>query len=1024
MKKRVMLILSCLFLSIGFILAQTTRISGTVTDKNGEAIIGASVVVKGTTIGVSTGLDGDFSIEIPDGKTTLVFSLVGMNTVEKTATPNMSVVMEDKTTILDDVVVVAYGTATKASLTGSAAQVKSEQLANASKEALDKALIGKTAGVRVSSNTGDPGAAGEISIRGLATVNGSSTPLYVIDGIPVEAGSEASAGLKSSSLLASFNPDEIETVTVLKDAAAAAIYGSRATNGVILLTTKKGQSGKTNITYNAQFGWTSMAVKQFEMASAKETVEYFHEGLANYYMRANPNLSYSEARELGVSGGQFTLNTFFEDPFGTTNTNWKKQVYGTGFSQDHQVSLSGGNDKTKVFASLGYNDTEGYVHGNNFERYSGRLNVDHQINQKFSTSFKQSISYRKDWGGRDQHDQAQGMGTSSPLSIMLSMDPTAKIYNEDGSINRNAAIGSSKVSNPLLMLGSSDEFIRVSTFRSLSNGDITYKILPELTLKTTAAYDYINSKTFEFWSPESVNGQSLGGLGYKYQYTKGTITSSTTLRYANTFGLHNIDVLGGFEVMNAKAETLTASSKQYSSGKYPELSVGQPYRTSSAVYRSALISYIGTANYNYDQRYYVSASVRTDGSSFLGKNSRWATFPSASVAWRISKEPFMPESDYIRDLKLRASVGVTGNLPNQYFAHKKLYSLSGGYGDQSAVYMTQFGNDDLGWEKTTSYNIGLDWNMFDRLSFSIEYYNRDTKDLLFSQPVSYIAGFENNLTNIGKLNNKGIEIDINSRNISNKHFTWNTNFNFAWQRGKIVELANGEDVPWGDGNMFRLSEGHHHNAFYLPVWTGVDPDTGYGTFWIDPADKSLGKTTNYSKAKATFVGKPSPDILGGITNTFTYRDFDFSFLITYQFGGDLFDYPAYFIENDGFRMTSFSASKDLVNSYWKQPGDIVKNPKPVFRGTTDRSDRFSTRHIKSTDNIRLREITFGYNIPLKHLGNVNKVVSSARFFASANNPCMIWAKEDNIDPDVSLNGYRQVDTPVGKTFLFGFNIQF
>ncbi|WP_185116850.1 SusC/RagA family TonB-linked outer membrane protein [Dysgonomonas massiliensis] len=1022
MKKRVMLILSCLFLSIGFILAQTTKISGTVVDKNGEAVIGASVVVKGTTIGVSTGLDGDFSIEVPDGKTTLVFSLVGMNTIEKTATPNMSVVMEDKTTILDDVVVVAYGTATKASLTGSAAQVKSEQLANASKEALDKALIGKTAGVRVSSNTGDPGAAGEISIRGLATVNGSSTPLYVIDGIPVEAGDEASAGLKSTTLLSSFNPDEIETVTVLKDAAAAAIYGSRATNGVILITTKKGKAGKTTIGYNAQFGWTSMAVKQFEMASAKETVDYYHEGIANYYMRQKPGLSKDAALALVLSEGD--LEYFFADPFGNTNTNWRKQVYGTGFSQDHQVSLSGGNDKTKVFASLGLNDTEGYVYGNEFKRYSGRLNIDHEINNKFSIAFKQSISYRKELGGRDQHDQGQGLSTTSPLSIMLSMDPTAKVHNEDGSINASASMVGSKTSNPLLMLGSDQEFVRLTTFRSLSNGDITYKITPELTLKTAAGFDYINSKTFEFWGPQSVNGESLGGLGYRYDFSKYTLTSSTTLRYANTFGLHNIDVLGGFELMNAKVETISASSKSYVSGKYPELSNGQPYKTGSAAYGSALISYLATANYNYDQRYYLSASVRTDGSSFLGTDNRWATFPSASVAWRISKESFMPESDYIRDLKLRASIGVTGNLPNSYFADRRLYSLSGGYGADGAVYMTQAGNEKLGWEKTTSYNIGLDWNMWDRLNFSVEYYNRDTKDLLFSRPLSYITGYASRLTNIGKLNNKGIEIDINSRNIKTKNFSWNTNFNLAWQKGEIVKLAEGEDVPWGDGEMYRLSEGQHHNAFYLPTWAGVDPDTGNGTFWIDPKDHSKGTTENYSSAGSSFVGKPSPDILGGMTNTLTFKDFDFSFLITYQFGGDLFDYPAYFIENDGVRMGQFAVSKDLAKSYWKEAGDKVVNPKPIYGGTSNRSDRWSTRHIKSTDHIRVREIALGYNIPTRKLGNISKVVSAARLFVSANNPFMIWSKEDNIDPDVSLNGYRQVDTPVGKTFLFGFNLQF
>lgn len=1013
------MILTCVFVSVGLSVAQTTKkVSGTIVDDTGETVIGASVVAKGSTVGTVTDVDGKFTLNIPVDKKTLVISLIGMRTKEVPAGENLKIVLDNDSKLMDEVVVVAYGTTTKASFTGSAVKVSADQISSGSKESVDKALVGKVAGVRVSASTGDPGSAGDISIRGISTINGSTKPLYVIDGIPFEAGDEVGFSKKSMSALATVNPDEIESMTVLKDAAAASLYGSRAVNGVVIITTKKGKAGKTNVSYKGEYGITKMAVKQYEMADAATTIDYYREGLANYYIYKGLSANKEQAYQMVQSEGD--MEYFFADPTGKTNTNWWDEVFKNGNTQDHQVSLTVGNDKTKVFSSLGYNKTEGIVKGSSFERFSGRVNVDHQISKLTTVSVRQSISSLNQNGFRDQSDQTQGIGTTSPLGILFAMDPTATVYNENGSINPNAGWG--KVSNPLLMLGNPEDFVKSKIFRSISNADLSIKILPELTFKTSLGFDYLNAQHQEFWGPNSVNGVTLKGIGYRADQTKKTLTSSTTLNYNKKVGDNTFGVLLGFETSESKLQSFTASAKEYATGKLPELSVGQPYKVGSAKYASALLSYLGQASYNYKERYYATASFRTDGSSYLGRDNRWARFYSGSLAWRMKEESFLIDNDLINDLKLRASIGTTGNLPNAYYSNLALYSFTGGYGSQPATYWSQFGNSKLGWEKTTTYNVGVDLNLIGRVGISVEYFARNTSDLLLYVPVSLSTGFQNVLSNAGKMTNKGVEIEINSQNFATRDFSWSTNFNITFLKNKITSLPDG-DLPFGDGEMYIQKVGESINSFNLPVWAGVNTETGLGEFWIDPNDHSKGVTNRYTEAGKKVVGKPTPDAMGGLTNTFRYKDFDLSALITYQYGGSLFDYPGYFVNSDGFRIGSFGVLKSVEGNYWKNPGDVVDNPKPIYANPY-RSDRWSTRHILSTNNIRLRELSFGYNVPVKKIQFLKGTLSALRVYFTANNLAMIWAKEKGIDPDVSLMGYRQVDTPVTKSYVFGLNVNF
>ena len=1021
MEKRLMTMLVGLFLLVGGVFAQT-KVSGTVVSQDdGQPVVGASVLVVGTSTGAVTNASGQFSLTVPEGKKTLRITYIGMEPLEVSARPNMRILLTSNNKSLDEVIVVAYGTQKKSSFTGSAMSMKEKDM-SAQKGSLVKSLEGKIAGVRVGSSIGDPGADQNILIRGIGSINGSTQPLYVIDGVPVLANSDGymSSSIKSQSILATLNPNDIESMTVLKDAAAASLYGSRAANGVIIITTKKGKTGKTNVHYDMQMGWQQIAVKSaMDRMNAEQLKEYYYEGIKNFFGEyyGLTGQDAIDATEAEIRDG------WFHDYDGTTNTDWYDQVYHTALTQDHQLSIDGGNDKTKFYAGLGYNNSQGVVKGSEFERYSGRLNLDHQVNDWLKVGLKQMISFSDTKGFRDQNDQEQGFGTTAPWSVLYSMDPTATNTLADGSYNNDVAFG--KVGNPNNMFGQDTgeyaEFVKSNIMRSMTNAEAEVKLPYDFKARTVLGYDYTNNKLQEFWAPSSVNGESLQGLGQRWDFTNKTLTSSTTLNYAKSFGVHNVNALAGYEYENRKIQNLTASAKNYGTSKLPELSNGQAYDTGSSVYESILSSWLGKVDYDYDNKYYVSASFRRDGSSRLSSDNRWSNFWSVSGAWRISEEEFLKGNDLFSDLKFRVSYGTNGNLPSDMYEYMARYATSGGYGENGAFYWSASGNKNLSWEKSQNFNIGLDWTLFNRVSLTIEYYNKLTKDLLFSTPTSYVTGFASKMSNIGELKNSGLEFSVSSQNIKTKDFTWNTDFNLTWQKIKVNKLPNGDDVQYGDGNMYLLREGESMHTFYLPKWKGVNPETGLGEFWIDPEDESKGVTNYYSQAGKTIVGKAVPDVLGGITNTFRYKDFDLSFMISYQFGADMFDYPGYFLTySDGVRIGSFNVHSSVAGNYWKNPGDVVEHPKPIY-GNPYRSDRFSSRTIKSTDNIRVRDITFGYNV---NIPAMKKYIDNLRVYFRSTNPFLIYCATDNVDPDVDVNGYRQVDTPPTRQFLFGLNLSF
>ena len=992
--------------------AQDLTVSGTVTDLTGYPLEGATVMIRGTSSGTTAGADGSYSLKAaPDAE--LVVSYLGYlsQIIPVDGKSRVDFVLQEDMNFLDDVLVVAYGTMSESDFTGSAAQIKGEEVAKASKESIDKGMMGKIAGVRISSDNGDPGSAGSVQIRGVGSISAGTSPLYVIDGVVVSSESEndIQVGYRSTGVLNTLNPDDIESITVLKDAAAASLYGSRAANGVILITTKRGKKGRSSISYSGEAGVSRMAVgRAFDLLDGPQFIQYIKDAADNAYAM-NPAYSYGETGE--------TWASWVADPSGQTSTDWKRQIFRNAFRHSHQLSLTAGNDMTQVYAGLGYSRNDGIVTGSYFERYSGRVNVDHKVNDWLKVGLRQMVSFTGSRGHSDQSDQSQGMGYATPVGVLTQRDPTAKPKNPDGTWNENVS-WSGFTTNPHLLFDSDIQYNKSHSMRSMSNIDLEFTFSKALSLKNTFGYDYMDNKQYLWWAPSSIDGESMNGLSASYIFQNSDLTNSLILRYSDTLGdSHHLSAIAGLEVADHRSSYTYAAANNYPSDKLNALSTGQMYGTGGASYRSYMVSFLANANYDWAHRYYASASFRRDGSSRLGPDSRWANFWSVSAAWRISEEEFLQGSDLFSDVKIKASYGTNGNLPSAYYAYKGLYSASGGYGTDAAIYWSNPQNDSLGWEKSRNFNIGADWYMFNRVNLNLEYYHKYTSSLIFDMPASAVTGFSSYTANVGNLLNNGLEVEVNSQNISRDNFTWDTSFNITFQKSTVSNLPNdGADISYGDGGMYIHREGESMYSFYLPVWKGVDPETGLGEFWIDPNDHTKGVTNWYSEAGSTIVGKAIPDFTGGLTNTFTFLKgmFDLSFLITFQSGGSMFDYPGYFTHSDGFRAASMNAAKDAAD-YWTPQNRDAAYPKPIMNNPY-RWDRFSSRLIHSTDNIRMREITFGYNIPVK------EQLQNMRLYFKATNPFMIWSATPDIDPDVAINGYRTADVPATRAFVLGLSI--
>lgn len=1012
MKKKVMLILSCLFISIGFITAQTTSISGTVVDEVGEPVIGASVVVKGTTIGVATDVDGRFTIGMPQGQTMLEISLIGMKTVESRAINGMRVTMVTEENVLQEVEIsVPYGTTRKASYTGAAGIVGSEVMKDVPAMSFEKALQGAAPGITIQSSSGQPGSQQSIILRGQGSVNASTQPLYVIDGIPMipenlsVSGVSGSAGsLGISGLLATA---DIENVTILKDAAATSMYGSRGGNGVIIITTKNGSAGKTQVSLKASVGFSDWAVNNRPMLRGDQIRELWTESTTNYFM--DNGATEEEARV----AAERQVDMVAPYPADGRYYDWEDALFrSTGTVQNYDATVSGGNDKTKFFVSLGYKDEKGMAANSWAKQYTGRINLLHEVN-RLKMGFTMSISKL------DKNRVAEGTAFANPYYATRSyLFPTTPIYNDDGTyyngplLNNHANLKESQ---------NLDQYL-LKVFNTRASGWVEWNIIDNLKLKQTLSYDFSDTNSTTIWPSNSSNGANANGLIIKINPERQKLYSSTILSYDKTIGLHNFDVLLGWDAEKQITTSLQAVGEGFASPNITELAgAATPTTAYSVTNNDRMLSFISRANYSYNDKYYLSGSLRRDGSSRFGANKRWGTFWSASGAWRISGEEFMSgASDVLRDLKLRASVGESGNLPAGLYESQDTYTIIGSYMGRPATYPARIANPDLSWEKVLSWNIGLDVNLFNKLSLEFDYYVKDTKDLIASVPLPLSTGFTSYVANMGKLKNTGFEFGIGFNAVSTKDFMWFTKLNLAYNKMEVTEVYGGALEHQHD-SFFITRKGESYWSFYMREYAGINRETGaeqwYKNTTLEDGSIDRSVTEDPNEASRIIVDKADPDVTGGWMNTLTYKGFELSTLFSFSLGGKFIDTGWPSVSGGMYDLSMLPAHTEYDR--WQKPGDNTTAGRRVVN--YQYGNYTSSKWIHSTNHIRLKNVSLAYTLPRELTRKID--MSTVRFTVSATNLFTIKSA-DGFDPEVPYGYQVGYEFPPLKEIMFGVEITF
>jgi len=967
-KKGLFLVLSfCFALSVS---AQQKTISGTVTSQtDGEALPGVNVIVKGTNSGTSTDFDGNYSINVSDANATLVFSYIGYVTKEMKVSGNtLNVVLAEDLAALEEVVVVGYGSRKKSDLTGAVSSVNSEELTAFPVLDAAQALQGRAAGVVVQSNNGgEPGAPINIQIRGNTSINASSSPLIVVDGF----------------VGATFpQPNDIQSIEVLKDASATAIYGSRGSNGVVLVTTKKGRSGALSIELNSNYSVQNTS-NELDLLDANQ--------FAAYQQAINP--AYVQ---------------------GPANTDWQDLLYRTGSIQNHQASFSGGTEKVNFYASANYFKQDGVLINSEFERFTFLSNIDAQVTDKLKLGINVFGSRGAENGVPTQStgETANG-GGDDVVSGSFRFAPDLGVQDENG-LNTINGVGDD-IDNPVAVATEGVNEVKTDEYRA--NLYANYDIIENLAFKTTFGFSTTN-ETAGLFRPSTLittAGGNVGGRAAIANLKETNIISENYLTYNTALGKGQLTLLAGYSYQKETRELFAAGAQTFTSDSfsYRNLSGGavQLIPTSSLV-ESEIQSQFGRINYDYDDKYLFTATVRRDGASNFAANEKIAIFPSAAFGWKISNESFLKDNETISNLKLRASYGVTGNQaisPFESLARfDNLYAVNNGQ-TINAVTPDQPANPDLKWETSNQTNLGLDIGLFNnKISLSLDYYNIDTEDLILADNnQAQFLGFliSRSLRNIGEVNNKGFEINLNTRNISNQDFSWTTDFNLAINRNEVVALGGDIDLfldaSPGYFNLPRthlLREGEVLGAFWgydyqgvyqggdLPAGTALLPGGEAGDQLFTDVDGS----GEISPSDQQIIGDPTPDFTFGFTNNFSYKNFDLNIFFQGVQGGDIMNLTAIQLFNG-----DSNATTDILNS-WTPTNTNTNIPRARLRGK-----EISSRFVEDGSYIRLKNIALGYTLPsevVEKLGmqNVRLSLSAQNLFTITN--------YSGLDPEVSYFG--------------------
>mgnify|MGYP002551109918 FL=1 len=1015
------LLLMLVTLSYQPLFAQEREIKGIVTSADdGEPLIGATVSVKGNEgQGVVTDLEGKYTLRINDSHSILVVSYLGMKSQELKVPKKgiLNVALESESMNLEEVVVTGYGNFSKSSFTGSANTLRADMMKDVPVMTVEQKLQGMTTGVNITSSSGQPGANQSIRIRGMGSFNASQEPLFVIDGVPVTSGSLSTGGADAAymnnsktNIMSTLNPSDIENITVIKDAAAASLYGSRAANGVILITTKQGKAGRTQVSLNIAGGFSDAAVDFRPTLSGDQRYELLYEGLYNYALDKQMK---SPSEYAGQEIGKYA----YVPELGYTD--WRKELLRTAIHQNYEASVSGGNERTTFYASLGYNSQEGLAKNSSLDRYSARLNMSQKVGKYGEVGANVMFTQMN-----QEMNEERGSSINPFLDVAMLMNPSMTVRDKDG--NYVGAYPGTTL-NPLRDILT--DYNRTRMTRMFSTGYASIEPLKGLKLKETLSYDYTIQKDSRYFNPLSAAGPKSGSDAQtsKGFIEYGKLISSTSLNYVHTFNYkHHLDVLAAYEIESYQTDKASGERSRLPSNSNlvepDNASVLNSFISSTQAYR--MLSYLSRLNYDYDDRYYIAGSFRRDGSSRLSPKNRWGNFWSVSGMWHLSNESFMkPIKHILSDVKIRASYGVNGNQPGSLYGYMGLYTYGQSYMGGFGSYESSLANPNLKWEKNYNLNIGLDLAFLSRIFLSIEYYNRDTKDLLYSLPISATTGFTNYLSNVGQLNNKGVELELRTINFATPHFNWSTVLNLSHNSNKIISL-NGQLEQSIEGTWFIHKVGLPYHTFYVKEFAGVDPQNGDALYYTNTLNKdgsySREITNDISKAQAIPYKSVNPKISGGLTNILNYKQLDLSFTLTYSLGGYSFDKLGTYIENG---TTNIYTSKYNLPAYamdrWQKPGDQTDVPRFVYNQSA--SDNNSSRYIHSTDHLRLKNLTLGYTLPREWTRKV--MVNKARFYFSGSN-LLTWAKWKQYDPETPVNGEVFCEAPPMRTFSFGVQLTF
>ena len=978
---------------------QTGKIKGTIVDsKTGEPVIGASVKVKGTKLAAVTDLNGEFELNT-HANATLQISYVGFKETEVKASNGMKISLEEDTESLEEVVVVGYGTQKKESLTGAMANIKGEKLKDITSATVENMLNGKVSGVYVAPGSGRPGSTGAIIIRGQTSINGATAPLWVVDGVIVGN----SAG--------DLNPDDIETMTVLKDAASTAIYGSEGANGVVVVTTKQAKHEKMSISLSAKAGLSTLNHGNLEMMDGAEFYDYYK--------------SFQNVESVNFPRWNEDLRN--------SNFDWFKLAKKTGSTQDYNLTLNGGSQNIQSMFTLGYFKEEGAVKGYDMNRYSTRIKVVYKPYEWLT--IKPNIS-----GSRTNDKDKQ-----YSVGAMYSMMPWDSPYDENGNLVPNYYAGwvNSKATNYLNDLAAGD--YSTSTTYDLSGGlDFDIKIAPWLTFSSVNNYSYYNSQTHGYYDPKSSSGEGVNGRTTEYNYVSTRRYTNQLLRFKKSWGKHNVNALLAYEFNDYEMKYTDVYATGFISGFEDFMTAAKPEMATG--YRTAWAkqSYFTQWRYDYDSRYYGELSLRRDGRSNFGSNNRYGNFFSVSGAWNINNESWF-KADWVDQLKLRAAFGSVGNVPTSLYPSYSLYSVGATYNENPGALISQIGNKDLTWEKTYTTGVGVDASFWqNRLHATLDYYIKNTSNILYQVPVTGLVGVTSIWKNIGKMRNTGIELTVGGDIIRTKDLTWNVTANISHNSNELRDLykqrdANGnyvvKPVLISDGTSIAgtaqriLEIGEPVDTYYMKEWAGVNPEDGKPQWYMDDANGNKVKTDNYSKASYYKCGKASPDVYGSFSTSLFYKNFDLQANFGYSLGGQIYSYYRQEFDSDG----AYAGDRNQMKlqkgwSRWEKPGDIATHPRAMYNNQ-DKGNLASSRYLESSDYLKLRSLTLGYNFDLKKYG-----IQTLRLSISGENLFTI-TDYSGVDPELPAGtndkGVLSVTNtggtsvyPAVRKFMLGVNLTF